>query len=269
MSDKDIVASRDSARMDKSTAPGLRVPKTAEIIAQDIRRRIVRGELSEGDFLPPEGQLMASLNISRPTLREAFRILEAERLISVIPGSRTGARVHEPQVEAVARQAGILLQAQGTTVADVYEARLAIEPFLARRLAERRDQEAAEKLSAEVNRLTMLVDEKRYTNFMIGLTEFHRLLVELGGNHTLLFVTSMLQDVSARYQVERLQRRPLAEDEQRRRSLWGIKSFSKLVELIKEGDGPAAEAHWRLHVTNSNKAWIGSEDDDRLISVID
>jgi DNA-binding FadR family transcriptional regulator len=269
MADQDSVAVQPRVQGERSFGNSLRVPKTAEVIANHIRSRIVRGELREGDFLPPEGQLMASLNISRPTLREAFRILEAERLISVIPGSRTGARVHQPQVEAVARQAGILLQTQGTTVADIYQARLAIEPFVARRLAERRDVDAAAKLAVEAQRLTDLVNERRYTDFMIGLVGFHRLLVELGGNHTLLFVTHMLQDVTARYQVERLQRRPLPDEEQRRRSLWGIKSFWRLIEIIKEGDGDAAEAHWRLHVTNANKSWVGPEDNDRLISVID
>lgn len=269
MSDQETVQDQMRPASDRPFATTLRVPKTAEIIANHIRSRIVRGELREGDFLPPEGQLMTSLSISRPTLREAFRILEAERLISVVPGSRTGARVHEPQVEAVSRQAGILLQAQGTTVADVYEARLAIEPFVARRLAERRDVAAAKRLSEEADHLTTLVDEKRYTDFMVGLVGFHRLLVELEGNHTLLFVITMLQDVTARYQVDQLRNRSISDQEQRRRSLWGLKSFRKLIELIPEGDGDAAEAHWRLHVTNANNHWVSAKDSKMVISMID
>ena len=81
-----------------------------------------------GFRLPPEGQLMESLGISRPTLREAFRILEAEGLISVVRGSRTGAKVHQPSVDLVSRYAGYVLESRGTTVADLYQARLAIEP---------------------------------------------------------------------------------------------------------------------------------------------
>jgi len=50
---------------------------------------------------------------------------------------------------------------------------------MARRLAERRDIKAAERLSEEAKRLTSLVDEKRYIDFMIGLVEFHRLLSSL------------------------------------------------------------------------------------------
>ncbi|HEX3460192.1 MAG TPA: GntR family transcriptional regulator, partial [Acidimicrobiales bacterium] len=51
-----------------------RVPKASELVAGDLRRQIVRKELSEGDALPPEAELMQHFGVSRPTLREAFRI---------------------------------------------------------------------------------------------------------------------------------------------------------------------------------------------------
>jgi DNA-binding FadR family transcriptional regulator len=262
-------SSDESARGAEGTFRAMiRIPKTAEIVADHIRKRIIRGELKEGDSLPPEGQLMATLGISRPTLREAFRILEAESLISVVRGSRTGARVHRPQVESVSRYAGFVLQSQGTTVADIYDARLAIEPFIVRRLAEDRPADAIVRLREEAGRLTALVNEGHYIDFMIGLAEFHRLLVELSGNRTLLLITTILQDIVARYQVEYFQRRALPDEAQRKRSLWGIRSFDKLIELIEAGDADGAEAHWRLHITNANKSWVDNADADMLIDTI-
>ena len=65
----------------------VRAPKTAELIATLYRRQIVRGELRPGDTLPSEQQLMGQFGVSRPTLREAFRILEAEDLAVVRVGS--------------------------------------------------------------------------------------------------------------------------------------------------------------------------------------
>ena len=94
----------------RSSNRPIRVPKTAEIVSDSIRQRIISGELQEGDSLPPESQLMEDFSISRPTLREAFRILEAEQLISVVRGSRTGARVHLPHVESVSRYASHILR---------------------------------------------------------------------------------------------------------------------------------------------------------------
>src|SRR5436190_15156949 len=116
----------EKARLADVTAP-LRVPKTAELVASHLRRQIVRGELKEGDALPPESALMEHFGVSRPTLREAYRVLESEALISVRRGARGGARVHIPDGDVAARYAGLVLQFRGTTLADVYAARSAIE----------------------------------------------------------------------------------------------------------------------------------------------
>src|SRR5262249_2171707 len=83
---------------------------------------------------------MEMFGVSRPTLREAFRILEAESLISIRRGARGGARVVSPDIAVAARYVGLLLQMSGTTIADVYEARMVTEPAAARLLAARRSQ---------------------------------------------------------------------------------------------------------------------------------
>src|ERR1700735_5100159 len=87
----------------------IRAPKTAELIAAQLRRQIVSGELEEGLSLPSEAELMGQFHVSRPTLREAFRILEAESLIVIRRGAR-GARTTAPQGEVAARSRGVLLR---------------------------------------------------------------------------------------------------------------------------------------------------------------
>ncbi|MET0250505.1 MAG: FCD domain-containing protein [Sphingobium sp.] len=261
------VAATGAQREDGFHAP-VRFPKTAEIVADDIRKRIIRGDLKEGDYLPLEGELKSTLGISRPTLREAFRILEAEKLISVVRGSRTGARVHAPTAQAVSRYAGFVLQSQGTTIRDIYDSRLAIEPFCAWRLAKSRDPRAIEALETEAGRLTVLVEEARYIDFMIGLAEFHRLVVEQAGNNTLLLITNMLHDIVATYQVELFKRRPIDEQTQKKRAFWGIRSFRKLIDLIRAGDAEGATAHWQLHLVNANRSWVPREDRNKLLDVL-
>ena len=66
----------------------IQAPKTAELIAARIRRGIACGQLADGDALPSELQLMDDFGVSRPILREAFRILESESLIEVRRGVR-------------------------------------------------------------------------------------------------------------------------------------------------------------------------------------
>jgi DNA-binding FadR family transcriptional regulator len=71
-------------------APIPRNPKVAELVANAIRAQIVSGELREGDALESEAVLLDRYGVSRGTLREAMRMLEADSLIS----TTRGARVH-------------------------------------------------------------------------------------------------------------------------------------------------------------------------------
>ncbi|MGZ5365488.1 MAG: FadR/GntR family transcriptional regulator, partial [Mycobacterium sp.] len=105
----------------------LREPKMADRVATVLRRMFIRGEITEGTMLPPESELMERFGVSRPTLREAFRVLESESLIEVQRGVRGGARVTRPRRETLARYAGLILEYEGVTLKDVYDARMTLE----------------------------------------------------------------------------------------------------------------------------------------------
>ncbi|MFL0413674.1 MULTISPECIES: FadR/GntR family transcriptional regulator [Sphingomonas] len=243
----------------------IRVPKTSELVADQIRGQIVRGELAEGGFLPPEGQLLATLGVSRPTLREAFRILEAEALISVVRGSRTGAKVHKPSVELVSRYAGYVLQSSGTTIADLYDARLAIEPHVVRRLATARDPNAIARLRQEVERLERLLSEEAFADFIAGVSEFHRVLIELAGNNTIIFINQLLHQLIAAHQADYIQRHPRPVTEHRKSMAMGPRSYVKLIDLIEAGAVDEAIAHWRLHLQNANATWAARGEAERVV----
>lgn len=230
----------------------LRVPKTAEIVADRIRKRIISGDLDEGSSLPPEGQLLEQFGVSRPTLREAFRILEAERLISVKRGSRSGARVSRPKVSGVSRYASFVLQANETTVPDIFEARLALELYVVRRLARTGAKASLEILRNEIDRLERLDEAGDTRGFIAALTLFHELLVEQGGNRTLHFMIQMLHDL-----MDQVKLRLIRRDAEGRiaDSATALKSMRKLIDLIEAGDGDGAAKHWRLHLINANKTW--------------
>lgn len=61
-------------------------------IVDYLRKSIIRGELAPGEKLPPERELAEKLGTNRNTLREATRILEASRLVSVKHGGGVSVR---------------------------------------------------------------------------------------------------------------------------------------------------------------------------------
>src|SRR4051794_12700682 len=126
----------------------VRVPKTAELVAISLRRQIVRGELGPGEALPSESALMEQFGVSRPTLREAFRLLESESLIEVRRGVRGGARVNAPDPEVAARYAGLILEYSNATLGDVHRASAVIEPPCARLVAAKHTAAGLDRLHA-------------------------------------------------------------------------------------------------------------------------
>jgi GntR family transcriptional repressor for pyruvate dehydrogenase complex len=225
----------------------VRVPKTAELVATHLRRQIVLGTLQEGDALPSETALMAEFNISRPTLREAFRILESERLITVRRGARGGARVLEPSSEVAARYAGLVLQHRGVTLEDVLQARLVVEAPAVRVLAGRRDRASvANKLQERLDSLS-LDDPGKFH-------EFNALVVELAGNETLILLTSMLEHISSAAAVTFHRSHDEAADRRLGRS--ARRTRQKLIDLIRAGDADGAEKLWRNHLTEAGRILI-------------
>jgi DNA-binding FadR family transcriptional regulator len=229
----------------------LRAPKTAELIASYIRGQIVRGDLKTGDSLPSETVLMEMFGVSRPTLREAFRILEAESLISVRRGARGGARVVSPDIAVAARYVGLLLQMSGTTIADVYEARMATEPAAAGLLAARRSQQDLDDLNACVEYLVGLVESDEHFRDADAWSQttqrFHDLILERAGNRTLAIQAGVLREVVAMHLstvVMRTFDHPDTQDQFRKL----VRSYRKLVLLIEAGDAEGAERHWRTHM---------------------
>jgi DNA-binding FadR family transcriptional regulator len=243
-----------------NSAARIRVPKTAELVASNIRNRIVRGELSMDEALPPESSLMEDFNISRPTLREAFRILESEGLITVRRGSRGGARVQVPQTSNAARYAGLVLQNRGATVADVLEARVIVESPAAGIVARRRDHvSCARKLRAWLQEAAAQIDTPAYTK---NFHEFNRLLVSLTNNETLILLTAMLENISdaATASYSRVSHR-----DDTKLAHQAHKTRTMLADLIDAGDDAAAEELWRKHLTDAGQVLMTNQRD----SVID
>ncbi|WP_280501175.1 FadR/GntR family transcriptional regulator [Nocardia farcinica] len=234
----------------------VRAPKTAELIARRLRGEIVRGVLKPGDTLPPELVLGKQFGVSRPTLREAFRILENESLIVVRRGSRGGVQVSSPDPAVAARHVGLLLQMSATTLADVYEARMVLEPAAVRMLARRHTDEDLTALREAVAELKALVAEgtgsARFDEWSRAVFRFHDLLMERAGNKTLALLAGVLREVVSVH-MDAAVRRSADHAEIVSRFRKTPRAFTKVVSLIEAGDADAAEQFWRGHLVKAGK----------------
>src|SRR6201994_1562677 len=99
----------DRGRPKPPLAP-LEVPKAADVLANELRERILNGEFAEGAALPPERELVAQTRMSRATVREALRILQVQGLVRVKAGRAGGTFVQLPGRDAVAKSVSLLIR---------------------------------------------------------------------------------------------------------------------------------------------------------------
>jgi DNA-binding FadR family transcriptional regulator len=243
----------------------VQVPKTAELVAAQLRRQIVRGELSAGDALPSETALVASFGVSRPTLREAFRVLESESLITVRRGARGGARVEAPNRDVAARYASFVLEHRGVTMADVYQARTIIETPCAGLLARRRTASDLEQLWASVREAEAALGEP--DRFIRLHTEFHALLVRLAANPVMAVINEMVRDIIDLANWTKFARD--ASPSTARVSHKGAKAHRRLVELIEVGDAESAEVLWRKHLIEAGEYLLEGPGAQTVVELLD
>jgi GntR family transcriptional regulator, transcriptional repressor for pyruvate dehydrogenase complex len=252
---------RDNDGLGRQIGQNIRPLKTGEMIASYLRGKIVRGELAEGDCLPSEVELMRQFDVSRPTLREAFRILETESLIELRRGAR-GARIIAPSVEVAARYVGLLMQTSGTTVSDVYEARSLLEPVAAGLLANRRTAQDLADLAACADDLEHLMQPGQPPADVAAWTRrsqrFHDLLMERAGNKTLALQSLVLREVVDTHLLL-ASRQPGMVALPASAFARVVRSYRKLISLVETQDAAGAEAHWRTHMDVAARSLLPDE----------
>jgi GntR family transcriptional repressor for pyruvate dehydrogenase complex len=126
----------------------MEVPKASDVLAGELRERILSGAYPEGTPLPPERELVVQTRMSRTTVREALRALEVQGLVRIKAGRAGGAFVQQPGRESVASSLELLIRGRQIRLASVHETREAIEPSCARLAALNRSAADLHQLEA-------------------------------------------------------------------------------------------------------------------------
>jgi GntR family transcriptional repressor for pyruvate dehydrogenase complex len=227
----------------------IRPQRAAEIVASDIRGRILTGELDGG--LPTETILLDEFDVSRPTLREALRILETEGLIQTRRGKQGGAAVRRPTASSAAYHLGLALQAARVNIADLGNARRLLEPLCASLAAQRSDRAAvAAHLDTLTDQAEALVGNG--PEFTACALEFHAALVEASANQTLMILVGTIETVwqgQERAWAEEVSAHGTYPDEQGQRHV--LQSHRRIARLIAKGDAAGATRTSQNHLSAS------------------
>lgn len=227
--------------------------KLSHALVELFRGKIASGELKPGDTLLPEAELLEELQVSRPTLRQALRVLESESLIQLGRGARTGATVLHPSIETAAQYGALYLATQDATLAEIHQVRTLLEPPLAALIARRAKPEAVDYLRECVKMQQDALQRGDYVSAASAVNEFHGRLTRLSENKALRLFAGMLHDIA----INVYPQIPLASSNpQERKTIWrrsekSTEAHAHLVSLIAAGKAEAAQRFWHSYMNDT------------------
>src|SRR6266705_3234154 len=214
------------------------VPKASDVLADDLRERILRGQFPEGTALPTERDLVMQTRMSRATVREALRILEVQGLVRVKTGRAGGAFVRKPGEESVANSVALAIRGRRIRMAALLETREAIEPSCAKLAAKYRTDADLERLEAASEAISV---DGPLADFLQANVDWH--IAVAIASHNELLTGFMLALSRALYSST--DTKGFIDSDVRRttiRAHWGI------TEAIRAQDADAALRRMNKHV---------------------
>jgi GntR family transcriptional regulator, transcriptional repressor for pyruvate dehydrogenase complex len=227
----------------------MRSPRVADIIAGTLRQRILSGQLTDGESLPRQEDLIEQFNAGLPAVRESLRILELEGLISVRRGNMGGAAVHLPTLNQAAYMSAVVMQSREARLKDVADSLNQLEPVCAQMCAERADREqtvvphldeAVETLQHNINSEPAVFNERSH--------DFHRALIEGCGNEAMRVSVGSLMVIWAAHErayTERARQEGTFPGLKGRRE--SCEAHERILDAIRKGDGKLAARRTAAH----------------------
>ena len=244
-------ADRPEPKRDRSLTAEARRDSTSVVsaLAQRVLDAIARGELSVGNPLPSERELMSRFQVSRTSVRESLRMLSAQGLVAVKRGRTGGSFISSPTPYAVVQSLTHFIKGQGIRFIDIVFVREAIEPAAAAQAALERTEEKLEVLRERCVECEQTVGDS--DRFVEANLRWHLALAEASGNPLFVaFLTSMNSTLHSATALEVFDLRV-------RKAVVGV--HWQIFEAIRAGDADAARRRMARHLSAYSHALTSAD----------
>ena len=219
--------------------------RASEAIYEQIKARILSGALKPGDRLPSERRLMEMLGRSRPTIREALRMLERDGFLRISPGAH-GAIVQKFDTANIEQPLETMLRIGEVTIAELYEFRMQCECTIAGWAAQRRGEEDVRQLSALIAEAERLLAKKDFPGFLQTDAAFHQSLAKASKNEVACIITGVFQTITERFLAPALEKKTAAALRRTCQSM--LDGHRELVLAVEAGDEARARQAMSGHL---------------------
>lgn len=213
-----------------------RVPVVQQVV-NNIRELILSGTLEVGQKLPTEKEFCEKLTVGRGTLREAFRILQANGLVEIHPGRGAFvARIKEPDSNDIVEW----FVKNEVELKDCIEVRSAIEPLAVKLAASRCSDQEITQLEKTHAKFTKAVADNDILAVAKYDERFHNQIVEMSKNKLLISINKKVSEYVQTFRSKTFQVHKNVQN--------AIEPHSNIMRALEERDSEAAELYMRRHI---------------------
>lgn len=204
-----------------------------ESILETIRDAIISGALKPGEKVA-EPELAERFGISRTPIREAFRQLESEGYLSVVP-----------------RKGAVVISFSQRDVEEFYAIKSILEGYAARKACEKLAPRDIDKLQSINDKLRLLAEESDVKNFFKVHNNFHDLFIKAADNDKL---TELITTLLGRFQRLRIASLSLPG-----RMELSVKEHQKIIDAFRDRNADLAENLVRSNAEYGGKVLVQDE----------
>ena len=216
----------------------VRSTRAHEHIVEQLQNLILSGKLAPGTRLPSERAMMSEFQVSRPTVREAFRVAESMGLISVRPGDPGGPKVLNSPSIGITRVFDSLLQAGRTSAVELLEMRLVLDSAAAALAS----VQPKNRLASAIEALREMQTENHPDAFAELDAKFHEAVIVASGNRLFHLVFQALDEP-----IRTLIKSGLKASGKQSRDET-LRQHIAIIDAIRNGDANTAASAVRAHL---------------------
>ena len=198
-------------------------------IMKQIKRKIVIGELSPGEKLPPEREMVEMFQCSRPSMREALRVLCDKGILSSAPG--VGFIVQEIPNSVLTGSFTDIVYQRKINMLEFYQFRVSTESEYSKWAALNREQDDIDKMRQALEDISSANQKGDWEKFQQAHCEYHSNLVAATKNHFAVIFNDMIFPLAS-YIIGHYMKN-MDEENRARYTVYMIDSHTSMLDAIE------------------------------------
>lgn len=233
-------------------------------IVEQIEGAIATGQLKPGQRLPSERELVAQFGASRPTVREALRVLESSGLVRSRPGDPNGPEILPFSPNGLTKQMTRLVQVDEMSIAELVSFRMILDGSANLLAARLRSEEELAVMEQTIAVMEASID-RGFEEFSEADVAFHDAVAEASRNALIQVCNKVVRGVVLSLISDKVTRARNSKALMRE----SLQHHEEVLDAIRAGDGPAAARISRQNLYDYYSGYVPEADREALMALLE